>query len=1118
MAWNIENLIHKVTDPLTQEYLGQFDVFGCVETWLKSEEDAPVIPGFSVVKSICTKRRGSRGRHPGGITVYVKQDIRDSVRPIEFSEHVGWVEIKSAGLCVVVGFVYNQPQDSPYSDPELLDKIQDDVLRFADLTSYVFILGDFNARTGELDDRALTGGRSNLLQIPDFIADEVEVQARSSQDKEVNTYGKKLVQFCIETSFCLLNGRTMGDLKGEYTCYTQNGKSVVDYGVSSVDALGLVQSFVVGMTTESHHMPLELSLSVPLVRPAKADEVPRPVSTNEGPQQMLPKFRWNDDLAAFVRDKCQVYLHFLMSLLSMFGTPLSGMTMEGMVKQTTAWFSMVFHCMRVRANRGDQRGTRTQHQWQKTRQEALRLLRRFRRTGRADAVQGYLVKKATYKEEKKEWLERKREERTLGVRSLYYERDWRQLWKRIRAYTKPFSSLPREISPDDWRQYFRELYNVPADRARDEEWDVDVESLPDVPELDRQITGAEVRQTLKKMNLNKAPGLDGIPTDFYKNLANILSAPLAKLFNLILSSGIYPAAWSMAVIQPLYKNKGSKTEPNNYRGIALLNSISKIFTKILNNRLYKWLEANGKITEFQAGFRPGYSAVDQVFILKTLIDNQRDRKGSLYVAFVDFTKAFDCVVRSALWFKLASLGVSRQFIKVLQSMYRSARFCVRTGGGSISEEASSETGVMQGEQLSPLLFSVFISDIPELVSSPDIHAPCLLGDKEVPCLFYADDDASVSISPVGLQRHLDRMDNYCEAWGMKVNVTKTKIMVYGNKRSDRKYRWLYAGEQVEVVRQFKYLGFMMSENGKWDAHIRNVCNQAYRLMPSLYKFIAAHPNIPITLCLHLFDSLIVPVLLYGCELWAWSGRGEKVDKVARQFYKRILRVPSSASNTGVELLLGRVSLSAVAKVRAFKYLTRLLSLPDDRLVKKALQHQVEKILRGVPCWLSEAKREVDRQGFNYVWHEGHENTGRLINEFRQRVFDGAFQDQLAKASIMRSISEYSEHKISREVDRCLLSSQDSHVRRVYALIMLKCPGSYVVWLNPGKKCSACDTKISNIFVHRILQCPRNALRRRTMKHARWFIKLSRAPEFQKFQLLQRYVKDPGIMKEVASFF
>ena len=180
-----------------------------------------------------------------------------------------------------------------------------------------------------------------------------------------------------------------------------------------------------------------------------------------------------------------------------------------------------------------------------------------------------------------------------------------------------------------------------------------------IPELDKQISPEEVIKTLKN---NKTPGPDGIPAEFYKALPERLLNILTAIFNLVFQLGQYPESWAEGLICPIHKS-GVKTDPNNYRGITLLNCIGKIFTA----------EDSKLLPEEQYGFRKNRRAVDCVFILNTVIDKAKADKTPLYVCYVDLKKAFDKVVHHLLWKKLLSLGISDKVLR--QSMYVKASAC-----------------------------------------------------------------------------------------------------------------------------------------------------------------------------------------------------------------------------------------------------------------------------------------------------------------------------------------------------------------------------------------------------------------------------------------------------------
>ena len=149
------------------------------------------------------------------------------------------------------------------------------------------------------------------------------------------------------------------------------------------------------------------------------------------------------------------------------------------------------------------------------------------------------------------------------------------------------------------------------------------------------------------------------------------------LFNRIFDIGEYPTAWTGAIIIPIHKS-GNKNDPDNYRGVSLLSILGKVFAHILNKRLSWWQEENNKIAEEQSGFRTGYSTMDNVFVLYAIVQRYLTKKsGKVYVCFVDFKKAFDTINRSMLWNVLRKAGVGGKMLKILQSMYKITKSCVR---------------------------------------------------------------------------------------------------------------------------------------------------------------------------------------------------------------------------------------------------------------------------------------------------------------------------------------------------------------------------------------------------------------------------------------------------------
>ena len=166
----------------------------------------------------------------------------------------------------------------------------------------------------------------------------------------------------------------------------------------------------------------------------------------------------------------------------------------------------------------------------------------------------------------------------------------------------------------------------------------------------------------KEIKNGKGPGIDDIMNEYIKVSCPTFLPIYFKLFNLILESGHIPEYWIVGIIKPLYKSKGDRTLPENYRPITILSCMDKRFTAILNSRLNNYLEENNLLNEMQAGFRSSYSTADNIFVIHALIEYLRVRRLKLYCAFIDFQKAFDSVWRVGLWQKLINANVSGRIV------------------------------------------------------------------------------------------------------------------------------------------------------------------------------------------------------------------------------------------------------------------------------------------------------------------------------------------------------------------------------------------------------------------------------------------------------------------------
>ena len=236
----------------------------------------------------------------------------------------------------------------------------------------------------------------------------------------------------------------------------------------------------------------------------------------------------------------------------------------------------------------------------------------------------------------------------------------------------------------------------------------------------------------------------------------------------------------------------------------------------------KWSSENSIVTDAQFGFKPGYGTTDAIFSLHTIISKVLSSQKKLYCCFVDYHKAFDSVNRYKLLFKLARSGITGKLYGIIKSMYESLKSSVKFQC-QISQFFDCNVGLMQGEAMSPFIFSMHIIELKnELIK--DLCEPIYLQDISLFLLMYADDTVLLSETAGGLQKMIDNLHTYSTKWNLCVNTEKTNIVEFRNSaKLSTKEKWVYNNESIEVVDCFDYLGLIIIFNGKFTINIEDNC-------------------------------------------------------------------------------------------------------------------------------------------------------------------------------------------------------------------------------------------------------------------------------------------------------
>jgi hypothetical protein len=399
--------------------------------------------------------------------------------------------------------------------------------------------------------------------------------------------------------------------------------------------------------------------------------------------------------------------------------------------------------------------------------------------------------------------------------------DTKKFWKILKSFSKNKNSEENKISLDRLYEYFKEL-NSSENEASSDDFSR-IYSQNDVDLLNSEITEDEVIKAAENLKNSKAPGLDDIVNEYLKTTVTKFLPFYVKLFDLIFDSGESPDSWTLGIFKAIYKNKGDPNDPDNYRAISLVSSVGKLFTSILNSRLSNFSDETDLVTKSQAGFRAGYLTQDNIVILYSVITLYLSKKKKLFCCFIDFKKEFDTIWRAGLWQKLINSNIHGKIFKIIFSFYDNFKSCVKSGH-TFSDFFHLRYWCKTGRKFIPFLFAIYLNDLEEFLTEHCKTGLDTLNSLSVKnlnvymklfLLLYADDTVIFAESQQELQQILKLFEHYCNIWKLKVNISKTKIVVFSKKKSNQNFSYEMFGEKISQQDDYNYLGLLFNYNGNF---------------------------------------------------------------------------------------------------------------------------------------------------------------------------------------------------------------------------------------------------------------------------------------------------------------
>jgi hypothetical protein len=911
--WNIEGYLSSIDDPLCVSNLTKLDIVGLCETWLGHQSKVCVPHGYSHF-SLCRKKDKTTKRSYGGVLLLFKSELENhiSLQKCETPETI-FVKVdrvatklsKDLYICIT----YIPPKNSqflkrqPYDHFDLLEK---EIAKFKK-RGHVLLGGDYNSRTGQLTDYIIDDSVDDFIPLPAYYNKDSRMP-RSNEDLQFNSHGRSFCDMLKSSGLRILNGRVTGDLLGAPTCYNYTGFSTVDYIIADEELFNSVEYlYVHPLLPVSKHCLISCELS------HKPGYNSPKLQNNIRPSQLYPPVEPFNIKYVPQSDNCvpntdtQVILDQLLSDIQECNTP--NQMLELAYDQLHNICKQLMKTVNVRPKADDKpsktcKKQRTNKPWFDKDCFALRkkvltwakIRVKYPRNNQLSERYNLLAT------EYRRLLKSKKRDHTINEANKLSElsKNQRQFWKYLKKTNQTTSghSNNNPIAIDEWAQYFKNLTLNDTNLTTRETLNTIKNKRPSgIDPLNNEITEEEIKKALKKLKPNKAHGPDIIPSDIFKILGDKIVPCLKLLFNSVLDSGEFPHQWNTSFVIPIHK-KGPKDVMDNYRCLSVGSSMGKIFNSILNERIICHLDENSLLSETQNGFRNGCRTSDNIFILKTLSDKYLNSKGKkLYSCFVDFSKAFDTVPRDLLLKKInENMNIDGKILCILQSMYSSTSAKVKLSN-EVSHPFDTQKGLKQGCVLSPTLFNIYLADLPQFLHENGGAPVCLQTNGDFMCLIYADDVVLLAASEADLQQSLSALEKYSKHWGLNVNIKKTAALTFNKANKLIKNQFTYKNEIIQSVKTFKYLGLILSANGKFTAAIKDLYQRAskayFGLIHNLDFKLSDNPLVS----LQLFDSLIKPILLYCSELWGFENNDKsQIEKLHIKFCKHTLGVSKFCSN------------------------------------------------------------------------------------------------------------------------------------------------------------------------------------------------------------------------------
>ena len=438
-------------------------------------------------------------------------------------------------------------------------------------------------------------------------------------------------------------------------------------------------------------------------------------------------------------------------------------------------------------------------------------------------------------------------------------------------------------------------------------------------------TRAEILKLISELKLTRTD-LYTMPVRYFKLFSDLLVYPLCKIVNSSFSNGIFPNCLKIARVIPIYKN-GNAEDPTNYRPIATLPYLSKLFERAIHNRIVNFSDKHSLITNCQYGFRKNLSTLEPLVELSETICSSLDDKKFHANAFIDLKKAFDTINHQILFSKLECYGIRGQPLKFIRD-FLTNRFQYVEVNSCKSECKEIKCGVPQGSILGPLLFLFYINDIVNVTKNSQV---LLFADDTV--LSCSDSDYCNLVESINNDLH--EVSKWTLSNRLTINVEKTSVLLVSKRGFDPDSECFRMNNySLNICLQYKYLGIFIDKNLTFNSHIGYIVGKISRLTGIFYKI---RRFLPLEARINFYYSFIYPYLVYCVTIWGSTSQSHLKSLITQQ--KRFIRLISDVGFTHPTAKIFR-TLGVLKFIDVYKFSVCVLMYKQFKTGKFTCPHSV----------------------------------------------------------------------------------------------------------------------------------------------------------------------------------